>query len=80
MRFLWHITLMWQKRNACRILMGNAVGKKPIGRQRHRRVGYIKMDLRETECCGMDWINMAQERNQWRVLVNMVMNLNKLTN
>jgi hypothetical protein len=63
------------KRNAYRILVGKPEGKRPLVRPRFSRVNNIKMDLRDTEWDGMDWIDVAQDRNQWRVLVNMVMNL-----
>jgi hypothetical protein len=63
-----------EKRIACRILVGNPEGKRPLGRQRRRWVDNIKMDLRETEWDGMDWIDLAQDRDQWRALVNAVMN------
>jgi hypothetical protein len=48
---------------------------KPLGRPRHRRVDNIKMDIRKIGWGGMDWIDLAQDRDQWRVLVNTVMNL-----
>jgi hypothetical protein len=66
---------MEEKRNACRILVGNPEGKRPLGRQRRRWVDNIKMDLREIGWDVMDWIDLAQERDQWRALVNTVMNL-----
>jgi hypothetical protein len=50
-------------------------GKRPLGGPRHRRVDNIKMDLREIGWDGGDWIELVQNRDQWRVLVNMVMNL-----
>jgi hypothetical protein len=50
-------------------------GKRPLGRPRRKGVDNIKMDLRETEWDGMNWINLAQDRNQWRALVSTVMNL-----
>jgi hypothetical protein len=49
--------------------------KRPLGRPRRRWVDNIKMDLREIRCDGMDWIELVQDRNQWRALVNTVMNL-----
>jgi hypothetical protein len=49
--------------------------KKPLGRPRRRWVDNIKMDLRERGWDGMDWIDVAQDRDQWRVLVNMAMTL-----
>jgi hypothetical protein len=49
-------------------------GKKPLGRPRRRWVDNYKIDLREIEWDGMDWIDLAQDRDQWRALVNTVMN------
>jgi hypothetical protein len=54
-----------------RILVGKPEGKRPLGRSRCRWMDNIKMDLRD----GMDWIDLAQNRDQWRALVNTVMNL-----
>jgi hypothetical protein len=48
---------------------------KPLGRPRRRWVNNIKMDLREIRWDGVDWIDMAQDRDQWRALVNTVLNL-----
>jgi hypothetical protein len=50
-------------------------GKRPLGRPRCKWVGNIKMDLREIEWDVMDWIDLDQDRDQWRALVNAVMNL-----
>jgi hypothetical protein len=50
-------------------------GKRPLGRPRRRCVDNIKIDLREIGCNGVDWMDMAQDRDQWRALVNTVMNL-----
>jgi hypothetical protein len=58
-----------------RILEGKPEGKRPMGRPRRRRVDNIKMDLRELGWYGMDWIDLAECRDQWRALVNTVMNL-----
>jgi hypothetical protein len=55
--------------------VGKPEGKRPLGRPRHRWLGNIKMNLGEIGWDGMDWIDVAQNRNQWRALVNMVMNL-----
>jgi hypothetical protein len=66
---------MGEKRNAYRILVGNPEGKRPLGRPRHRWVGNIKMDLREIGWDGGDWIDLAQDMDQWRALVKPVMNL-----
>jgi hypothetical protein len=48
---------------------------RPLGRPRRRWVHNIKMDLREIGWDGMDWIDLAQDRDQWKALLNMVMNL-----
>jgi hypothetical protein len=66
---------MGQKRNVYMILVGKPEGKRPLGRPRHRWVDDIEMDLTEIGWDGMDWIDLAQDRDQWRALVNTVMNL-----
>jgi hypothetical protein len=66
---------MWEKRNAYRTLVGKPEGKRPLVRPRRRWVDSIKMDLGEIGWDGMDWIDQAQDRDQWRALVNTVMNL-----
>jgi hypothetical protein len=66
---------MGEKRNAYRILVGKPEGMRPLGRPRRRWVGNIILDLREIGGDGMDWIDMAQDRDQWRALVNTVLNL-----
>jgi hypothetical protein len=63
-----------------RILVEKPEGKRPLGRTRHRWVDNIKMDLREIEWDGMDRIHVAQDRDQWRALVNTVLNLRVLLN
>jgi hypothetical protein len=75
MRWAGHVARMGEKRNAYRILPGKAEGKRPLGRARHRWVDDIKMDLRGIGLGGMDWIDLAQVRDQWRSLVNTVTNL-----
>ena len=54
---------------------GNLRGKRPLGRHRRRWEDNIEMDLQEVGCGGMDWIELAQDRDRWRVLVAEVMNL-----
>jgi hypothetical protein len=75
MRWAGHVARMGEKRNAYRILSGNPEGKRPLGRPRRRWVDNIKMDLREIGWDGVDWIDLAQDRDQWRALVKAVMNL-----
>jgi hypothetical protein len=72
-----HVTVarMGEKRNAYRILVGKPDEKRPIGRPRRRCVDNIKMDLREIGWDGMDWIDLVQDRDQWRALLNTVVNL-----
>jgi hypothetical protein len=66
---------MGEKRNAYSILVGKPEGKRPLRRQRRRCVDNIKMDLREVGWDNMDWIDLAQDRDQWRALVNTVLKL-----
>jgi hypothetical protein len=66
---------MGEKRNAYRILLEMPEGKRPLGRQRWSWVDNIKMALREIRWDGMDWIDLAHNREQWRALVNTAMNL-----
>jgi hypothetical protein len=71
MRWAGHVARMGETWNACRILVGKPEGKRPLGRPRRRWVDNIKIDLRD----GMHWIDLAQDREKWRALVNTVMNL-----
>jgi hypothetical protein len=65
---------MGQKTNAYRILVGKPEGKRPLRRPKRRGVGSIKMDLREIGWYGVDWVDLAQDRDQWRALANTIMN------
>ena len=58
-----------------RVLMGEPDGKRPLGRLRRRWEDNIKIDLQEVGCGGMDWIELAQDRDRWQALVSVVMNL-----
>jgi hypothetical protein len=58
-----------------RVLVGKPEGERPLGRPRRRWDDNIKMDLQEVVCRGMDWIEMAQDRDRWPALVNSAMNL-----
>jgi hypothetical protein len=75
MRWAGHVARMEETRNAYRILVGKPEGKRPLGRPRYRWVDNIQMDLREIGWDGMDWISLAQDRDQLRALVNTVINL-----
>jgi hypothetical protein len=66
---------MGEKTNAYRILVGKSEGKRPLGRFRRRWEDNIRINLREIGWGGMDWIDLAQDRDQWRALVNTVINL-----
>jgi hypothetical protein len=65
---------MGEKRNAYRVLVGKPERKRPLGRPRRRWVDNIRMDLGEVGWGGVDWIGLAQDRNRWRALVNLVLN------
>jgi hypothetical protein len=64
-----------EKINAYRILVGKPEGKRQLGRLRSRWVDNIKINFRGLGWVDMDWTDLAQDRDQWRVLVNTVMNL-----
>jgi len=63
------------KRGVYKGLVGKHEGKKPLGRPRRRWEDNIKMNLQEVGCGGMHWNELAQDKNRWRALVNVVMNL-----
>jgi hypothetical protein len=75
MRWAGHVAGTGVKTNAYRILVEKPEGKRSLGRPRRRWVDTIEMDLREIGWGGMDWIDLAQDRDKWRALVNSVMNL-----
>jgi len=65
---------MGEKRGLYRVMVGKPEGKRPLGRPRRRWEDNIKVGLQEVGCGGMDWIELAQDRDRWRALVNAVMN------
>jgi len=75
MRWDVHAARMGERRGVYRVLVGKPEGKRPLGRTRRRWEDNIKMDLQEVGCEGMDWIDLSQDRDRWRALVNAVMNL-----
>ena len=75
MRCAGDVARTGEGRDVYRVLVGKPDGKRPMGRLRHRWEGNIKMDLQEVGCGSMDWTELAQDRDSWRELVNMVMNL-----
>ena len=66
---------MDQSRNTYRVLVGKPEGKRPLGRPRRRCEDNIKMDLREVGCDPGEWMDLAENRDQWRAYVRAVMNL-----
>jgi len=72
MRWAGHVARMGEGRGVYRVLVGKNERQRPLGRPRHRWEDSIKMDLQEVGCGGMDWIELAQERDMWRALVNAV--------
>jgi hypothetical protein len=75
MRWAGHVAQIGEKRYQSKILVRKPARKRPLGRPRRRRVNNIKMDLRERGWDGVDWNDIAQDRDQWRALVKMLLNL-----
>jgi hypothetical protein len=75
MRWAGHVARMGEGRDVYRVLIGKPEGKRPLGRPRRRREDNLKMDLREIGIDGANWIQLVQNRVQWRACVNMVVNL-----
>ena len=73
-RLAGHVALVGKRIGIYRDLMGKLRGKKPLGRPRRRWEDTIRMDLQKVGCGGTDWIELAQDRDRWRALVNAVMN------
>jgi hypothetical protein len=72
------VARMGEVRKLYKVLVGKPEGKRPLGRPRRKWEDGIRMDLRETCLGGVDWIRLAQDRDQWRAVVSAVMNLRVL--
>ena len=70
-----HVARMGERKGVCRVLAGKPEGRRTLGRLRCRWEDNIKMDLQEVVCGGMDWIELAQDRDRWQALVTALMNL-----
>ena len=71
MRWAGHVARVKERRGVYKVLVVKPEGKRPLGRT---RCGW-EDNIQEVGCDGMDWVELAQDRNRWRALVNAVMNL-----
>jgi hypothetical protein len=78
MRWVGHVARMGEERKLYNVLVGKPEGKRPLGRPRRRWEDGIRMDLREIDLGGVDWIRLSQDRDRWRAVVSAVMNLRVL--
>ena len=65
MRWAEHVARMGERRGVYRFLVGKPEGKRPLGKPRRRWEGNIEMDFQEVGCGGMDWIELAEDRDRW---------------
>ena len=75
LRWAGHVARMEKCRSAFKILKGKPTGKRPLGRPRRRWEDNIRMDLEEIGINAGNWVDLAQDMNYWRVLVNAALNL-----
>jgi hypothetical protein len=68
MRWTGHVARMGEERNVYRVLMEKPEGKRPLGRPRRRWDDGIRMDVRKIGCGSVDWIQLTQDKDRWRVL------------
>ena len=74
LRWAVHVAVMGERRGVYRVLVGKPEGKRPLVKPRRRWEDNIKLDLRETGCGNMEWIDLAEDRDRWQTFVNVVMN------
>jgi hypothetical protein len=74
-RWVGHVACMGESRGVYWVLVGKPEGKRPLGRPRHRWKDNINMDLQEMGCGGMEWHDLAQDKDRWQTLVNVATNL-----
>jgi hypothetical protein len=74
-RLAGHVARMEEGRKACRVLVGKAEGNRPLGRPRCRWEDGIRVALREIDWGGVEWIRLAQDRDQWWAVANVAVNL-----
>jgi hypothetical protein len=68
MRWTGNVARMGKRRGVCRVLVGTPEGNRPLGRPRCRWEDIIKVDIQELGCGGMDWIELAEDRDRWRAV------------
>jgi hypothetical protein len=73
-----HVARMGEERKVYKVLMGKPEGRRPLGRRRRRWEDGIRMDFREIDLGGVDWIRLSRDRDRWRAVVSAVMNLRVL--
>jgi hypothetical protein len=75
MRWAGNLACTWDRRGVYRVLVGKPEGKRPLGRPRLRWEDNIETNFQEVGYGGMDWIELSQDKDRWRALVNAVMDL-----
>jgi hypothetical protein len=79
MKWVEHMACMGEDRKLYKVLVGKPQGKRPLGRPRHRWEYGIRMYLREIGWEGVEWVQLAQDKDRWQVVVNVVLNLQVLS-